>query len=69
MTLIAERTGWRAFGLVPFFADAAHLPAEDAFGLGAAATPARGRRDHRRAASFRASPISTISIRCGWSRA
>jgi adenosylcobyric acid synthase len=31
---IAERTGWRAFGLLPFFADAGRLPAEDAFGLG-----------------------------------
>ncbi len=34
MTTIAERTGWQAFGLVPFFAEAARLPAEDAFGLG-----------------------------------
>jgi adenosylcobyric acid synthase len=34
MTTIAERTGWRAFGLLPFFADAARLPAEDAFSLG-----------------------------------
>ena len=34
METIAERTGWRAFGLLPFFADAARLPAEDAFGLG-----------------------------------
>jgi adenosylcobyric acid synthase len=34
MATIAERTGWLAFGLLPFFADAARLPAEDAFGLG-----------------------------------
>jgi adenosylcobyric acid synthase len=34
MTTIAERTGWRAFGLLPFFAEAARLPAEDAFSLG-----------------------------------
>jgi adenosylcobyric acid synthase len=34
MAMIAERTGWRAFGLLPFFGDAAQLPAEDAFGLG-----------------------------------
>jgi adenosylcobyric acid synthase len=34
MTTIAERAGWRAFGLVPFFAEAQRLPAEDAFGLG-----------------------------------
>ena len=33
MTTIAERTGWRAFGLAPFFPEAARLPAEDAFGL------------------------------------
>jgi adenosylcobyric acid synthase len=35
MATIVERTGWRAFGLLPFFAEAARLPAEDAFGLGA----------------------------------
>ena len=34
MATIAERTGWRPFGLLPFFAEAARLPAEDAFGLG-----------------------------------
>ncbi len=34
MTMIAERTGWRALGLLPFFPQAARLPAEDAFGLG-----------------------------------
>jgi adenosylcobyric acid synthase len=34
MATIAGRTGWRALGLLPFFADAARLPAEDAFGLG-----------------------------------
>ena len=34
MATIAERTGWRAFGLLPFFAAAARLPAEDAFSLG-----------------------------------
>jgi adenosylcobyric acid synthase len=34
MATIAERAGWRAFGLLPFFADAARLPAEDAFSLG-----------------------------------
>jgi adenosylcobyric acid synthase len=33
MRMIAERTGWRAFGLAPFFPDAARLPAEDGFGL------------------------------------
>jgi adenosylcobyric acid synthase len=34
MASIAERTGWRALGLLPFFPDAGRLPAEDAFGLG-----------------------------------
>ena len=33
MATLAERTGWRAFGLAPFFPPAARLPAEDAFGL------------------------------------
>ncbi len=33
MRILAERTGWRAFGLVPFVPEAARLPAEDAFGL------------------------------------
>ncbi len=33
MRFIAERTGWRALGLLPFFEGAARLPAEDAFGL------------------------------------
>jgi adenosylcobyric acid synthase len=34
MASIAERTGWRALGLLPFFPNAGRLPAEDAFGLG-----------------------------------
>ncbi len=33
MRLIAERTGWPALGLVPFFPDAARLPAEDSLAL------------------------------------
>jgi adenosylcobyric acid synthase len=33
MTRIAQATGWEALGLVPFFADARLLPAEDALGL------------------------------------
>ena len=36
MKTIAERTGWRGFGLIPFFPAAARLPAEDAFGLAGA---------------------------------
>jgi adenosylcobyric acid synthase len=33
MALIAERTGWRALGLVPYFSGAHRLPAEDALAL------------------------------------
>ena len=33
MTAIAEMTGWRALGLVPYFAAANRLPAEDALAL------------------------------------
>ncbi|WP_374545563.1 cobyric acid synthase [Rhodoblastus sp.] len=33
MTLITDTTGWTALGLVPFFAEAARLPAEDAVAL------------------------------------
>src|SRR3954453_7319853 len=33
MRFVAERTGWPALGLVPHFADAARLPAEDGLGL------------------------------------
>ena len=33
MAFVAERTGWPALGLVPYFADAARLPAEDAVAL------------------------------------
>ena len=40
MTTLAERTGWRAFGLAPFFPAAQRLPAEDAFGLRSVATRA-----------------------------
>ena len=36
MRFIAERTGWRALGLVPFFASAHRLPPEDAVVLDAA---------------------------------
>lgn len=34
MTEIARLTGWRSFGLLPFFGDARKLPAEDALALG-----------------------------------
>lgn len=33
MDFVAARTGWRALGLVPYFQDAARLPAEDAMEL------------------------------------
>ncbi|PTE21682.1 cobyric acid synthase CobQ [Cereibacter changlensis JA139] len=36
---IEERTGWRGFGVVPFFPEASRLPAEDALDL---SSPARG---------------------------
>ena len=42
MATIADRTGWRAFGLSPFLAEAARLPAEDAFGLAAVRPRAEG---------------------------
>ena len=31
--LIAEQTGWRGFGVIPWFADAHRLPAEDALDI------------------------------------
>ncbi len=34
MRFVAQRSGWRALGLLPFFEGASRLPAEDAFGLG-----------------------------------
>ena len=47
MKFVAERTGWTAIGLVPHFADAHRLPAEDVLGLDAPptqVTDAAGRR-------------------------
>jgi adenosylcobyric acid synthase len=41
---IAEATGWEALGLIPFFADAKLLPAEDALGLDRAAPAKRNAR-------------------------
>ena len=44
MRMVAEHTGWQSLGLVPFFADAHRLPAEDALGLpGRNATGGDGR--------------------------
>ena len=36
MKTIARHTGWRSLGLVPYFADAHRLPAEDALGISTA---------------------------------
>jgi adenosylcobyric acid synthase len=40
LTAIAQATGWASLGLIPFFADAHHLPAEDTLALTAAPPPA-----------------------------
>ena len=50
MAQIATTTGWQALGLVPFFADARKLPAEDALAL-----------DRRRSAK---SPMPRSRWRC-----
>jgi adenosylcobyric acid synthase len=42
MDLIAQKTGWPALGLIPFFSDAARLPAEDAMALARRETPGGG---------------------------
>jgi adenosylcobyric acid synthase len=39
--LIEARTGWRGFGVLPYFARARELPAEDALGLADARKPGR----------------------------
>ncbi|WJR76647.1 cobyric acid synthase [Bradyrhizobium sp. NP1] len=40
---IEARTGWRGFGVLPYFARAAELPAEDALGLSGATKPGKCR--------------------------
>lgn len=42
MRIIADKTGWRGIGLLPHFADAQQLPAEDALGLSGPATQKPG---------------------------
>ena len=42
MRIIADKTGWRSIGLLPHFAEAQQLPAEDALGLSGPATQKRG---------------------------
>ncbi|ADH89874.1 cobyric acid synthase CobQ [Ancylobacter novellus DSM 506] len=44
MEEIAARTGWEALGLIPFFAEAGRLPAEDALALDAARPAKPGAR-------------------------
>ncbi len=44
MARIAQMTGWRPLGLVPFFADARRLPAEDALALEHSRPAKRGAR-------------------------
>jgi adenosylcobyric acid synthase len=39
--MIRDRTGWRGFGVLPYFDRARELPAEDALGLGEARKPGR----------------------------
>ena len=39
--LIARRTSWRGFGVLPYFARASELPAEDALGLADARRPGK----------------------------
>ena len=43
MKMIAQHTGWKALGLVPFFSEADRLPAEDALGLPIRSSNAGGR--------------------------
>jgi adenosylcobyric acid synthase len=43
MTAIARRTGWTALGLVPYFADARKLPAEDTLALDDALSSGAGK--------------------------
>ena len=64
MARIAQATGWEALGLVPHFADARLLPAEDALALERQRSAKAGRAgSDRRSRSCRISRISTISIR------
>ncbi|MCV2882722.1 cobyric acid synthase [Actibacterium sp. XHP0104] len=53
--LIAQRTGWPGFGVLPFFADANRLPAEDALDL-----PRRSRGEGFRVACLALSRIANF---------
>ena len=63
--LIEKQTGWRGFGVLPYFARANELPAEDALGLGESRKAANARSLF---SLCRALPISTISIRSSSNR-
>ncbi len=49
MRAIADMTGWQALGLVPYFAGASRLPAEDALGLNPSPCPSPTQAPPRRA--------------------
>jgi adenosylcobyric acid synthase len=57
MKAIAEMTGWLALGLVPYFAGASRLPAEDALALRPSPQPSPHGRGSPAAAVVRASPL------------
>ena len=65
MRLIAERTGWRALRPHPVFRRRRAAAGRGRVGLDSRERRAEGRGHDRRADALRASPISTISIRCG----
>ena len=48
MRMIEEHSGWPGLGLVPWFADAARLPAEDSMALSAGGNPSPPAPAHRR---------------------
>jgi len=48
MERIAQATGWEALGLVPFFADARRLPAEDALALENFILPRKAAQENKR---------------------
>lgn len=66
MRMIGELTGWQSVGLLPHFADAARLPAEDALGLNAPSVRKAGAKIRIAVPILPHISISTISIR--WKR-
>jgi adenosylcobyric acid synthase len=61
---IEERTGLRCFGVVPWFAQAHLLPAEDSMALAPLREGPLPGRSGSSSRACRISPISTISTRC-----